>query len=71
MRKKAQRRIQSGGSIRAKIGGLVSSETNVGGSGRSREKQKKNVEGCGLRPSPIGEQRRKLKNENFQNLIPC
>ena len=47
------------------------SETNVGGSRRSREKQKINVEGCGLRPSPIGEQRRKLKNGTFQNLIPC
>ena len=67
MRKKARRRIQSGGNIRTKIGGLVSSETNVGGSERSREKQKKNVEECGFRPSH-GEQRGQLQNGAFENL---
>ena len=34
-------------------------------------KQKKNVERCGLKPSPIGEQRGKLKSGALQNWIPC
>ena len=40
---------------------------NAGGSGKSRGKQKKNGKGCGLTPSPIGEQRMGLP----QTLTPC
>ena len=63
MRKKDHSRIQSGGRMWTKVGGLVSSETNVGGSGRSNEKQKTKCRR--MWPQALADWRAKKKNKKW------